>query len=67
MKDEILDLKPVTTRVFDTQGLGSIHADFWGAVALYHVGYTLSQFPVEAFFKTLSGEEDCGRPDGFLC
>lgn len=54
MKDGILDLKPVTTRVFDTQGLGSIHADFSGPVALYHVGYTLPQFAIEAFFKTLS-------------
>ena len=64
MKDGILDLKPVTTRVFDTQGLGSIHADFSGAVALYHVGYTLSQFPVEAFFKTLSEKKiAAGRMD----
>jgi uncharacterized protein involved in outer membrane biogenesis len=64
MKDGILDLKPVTTRVFDTQGLGSIHADFSGPVSLYHVGYTLSQFPIEAFFKTLSEKKvAAGRMD----
>jgi uncharacterized protein involved in outer membrane biogenesis len=64
MKNAILDLKPVTTRVFDTQGLGSIHADFSGPVALYHVGYTLSQFPIEAFFKTLSDKHvAAGRMD----
>ena len=54
MRDGILDLKPVTTRVFDTQGVGSIHADFSGPVAHYHLRYTLSQFPIEAFFKTMS-------------
>jgi AsmA protein len=64
MKEGILDLKPVTMRVFDTQGLGSVHADFSGPVALYHVGYTLSQFPIEAFFKTLSQKKvAAGRMD----
>jgi len=64
MKDGILDLKPVTTRVFDTQGSGSIRADFSGPVALYHVAYTLSQFPIEAFFKTLSEKQvAAGRMD----
>ena len=64
MKNGILDLKPVTTRVFDTQGVGSVRADFSGPIALYHVGYTLSQFPVEAFFKTLSHEKvAAGRMD----
>jgi uncharacterized protein involved in outer membrane biogenesis len=64
MRNGILDLKPVTTRVFDTQGLGSIHADFSGSVALYQVGYTLSQFPIEAFFKTLSHKQVAvGRMD----
>ena len=64
MKDAILDLKPVTTRVFDTEGSGSIRADFSGPVALYHVDYTLSQFPIEAFFKTLSQKQVAtGRMD----
>ena len=54
MKDGTLDLKPVTTRVFDTEGVGSVHADFSGPVPLYQIGYTLSQFPIEAFLKTVS-------------
>lgn len=54
MKEGILDLKPLTMRVFDTLGSGSVRADFSGPVARYHVGYTLSQFPVEAFLETLS-------------
>jgi uncharacterized protein involved in outer membrane biogenesis len=50
----LFDLEPVTMRVFGTEGSGSIRADFSGAVPLYHVRYSLSQFPIEEFFKTLS-------------
>jgi len=50
----VFDLKPVTTRVFGTQGTGSIHADFSGAVPLYLVHYSLPQFPIEEFFKSVS-------------
>jgi AsmA protein len=64
MNNGVLDLKPLTTRVFDTQGSGSVHADFSGAVPLYQVGYTLSQFPIEAFFKALSQKKvAAGRMD----
>ena len=60
----VFDLKQVTTRVFDTQGSGSIHADFSGPVALYSIDYKLSQFPIEAFFKRLSQKEVvAGRMD----
>jgi len=50
----VFDLKPVTTRVFGTQGSGSIRADFSGVVPLYYVRYSLPQFPIEEFFKILS-------------
>jgi len=64
MSNGVLDLKPLTTRVFDTQGVGSVHADFSGPVPLYQMGYTLSQFPIEAFFKTLSQKKiAAGRMD----
>ncbi len=53
-KDGVFDLKPVTMRVFGAQGTGSIRADFSGAVPLYHVRYSLPQFRIEEFFKTLS-------------
>lgn len=53
-KNGIVDLKPITMRVFGAQGTGSIRADFSGAVPLYHVRYTLPQFHIEEFFKTLS-------------
>jgi uncharacterized protein involved in outer membrane biogenesis len=63
-KNGILDLEPVTTRVFGTRGSGSIRADFSGAVPLYHVRYSLSQFPVEEFFKTMSLQKvSAGRMD----
>jgi len=50
----IFDLKPLTLRAFAGQGSGSIRADFTGAVPLYHVRYSLSQFHIEEFLKTLS-------------
>jgi len=63
-KNGVFDLKPVTTRVFGTQGSGSIQADFSGAVPLYHVRYSLSQFPIEEFFKTMSPQKvAAGRMD----
>lgn len=63
-KNGIFDLKPVTTRVFATQGAGNIKADFSGAVPHYRVVYSLSQFPVEEFFKTMSPKKiAAGRMD----
>jgi uncharacterized protein involved in outer membrane biogenesis len=50
----VFDLKPLTLRAFAGQGSGSIRADFTGAVPLYHVRYSLSQFHIEEFLKTLS-------------
>ena len=51
------DLKPVTMRIFSGQGSGSIRADFTGAVPLYQVRYTLSQFRIDEFLKILSPQE----------
>jgi len=53
-QDGVFDIKPLTLRAFAGQGSGSIRADFTGAVPLYHVRYSLSQFHIEAFLKTLS-------------
>jgi len=48
----IIDLKPISMRLFGAQGSGSIHADFSSAVPLYHIDYSLPQFHIEEFFKT---------------
>ncbi len=64
MKDGVLDLAPLTTRTFDTQGSGNLRADFSGPVPLYRADYTLSQFPIEAFLKTMSHKQVAtGRMD----
>jgi uncharacterized protein involved in outer membrane biogenesis len=52
--DGVFELKRVTMRVFGGQGSGSIGADFAGAVPVYRVRYSLSQFRVEEFLKILS-------------
>jgi AsmA protein len=49
----IFDVKPLTLRAFAGQGSGSIRADFTGAVPQYQVRYSLSQFHIEEFLKTL--------------
>ena len=53
-KNGLFDLKPVTMRVFGTQGSGTIQADFSNSVPIYNVHYLLPQFPIEEFFKALS-------------
>lgn len=53
-KHGIVEIRPLTTRLFGTPGQGSIRADFTGAVASYQIAYTLAQFPIEAFFSTMS-------------
>src|SRR3989344_5024196 len=43
-KSGVIELKPVTMRIFGAQGSGSIQADFSGNVPRYHVRYSLPQF-----------------------
>ncbi|MHB1215994.1 MAG: AsmA family protein [Thiobacillus sp.] len=51
------DLKPLTMRVFEGQGSGSIQADFTGADPRYHLRYSLSRFRIEAFLKNVSPQQ----------
>ncbi len=53
-KDGILDLNPVTMRLFGGQGSGGLQADFSGSVPHYRVSYSLSKFRIEEFLKVLS-------------
>jgi len=57
VKNGVFDIKPVTMSVFGGQGSGSIQADLSGAVPHYHVEYSLPQFRIEAFYKTLSEQK----------
>lgn len=56
-KGGVFDVKPITMEVFGGQGSGSILADYSGADPLYHVDYTLRQFRIEEFYKTLSQQK----------
>lgn len=53
----VFDLNPVEMRLFDGNGSGNIRADFTNSVPLYHVRYSLSQFHLKKFFKTLPSDE----------
>ena len=64
-KNGVFDLTPVTMHLFGAQGSGSIQADFSGAVPLYHVRYSLSQFPIEELFKALSPQKVASGPMDF--
>ena len=50
----VFDLKPLTMRIFAGQGSGRMRADFSGAVPVYQVSYSISQFHIEEFLKPLS-------------
>ncbi|MGA8753727.1 AsmA family protein [Candidatus Deferrimicrobium sp.] len=53
-KDGVLDLDPVTMRLFGGKGSGFFRADLSGSVPRYRVRYSLSSFRIEEFFKELS-------------
>jgi AsmA protein len=53
-KEGIFELEPVTMQVFGGQGSARINADFSGAIPHYRLDYSLPQFRIESFFKTLS-------------
>lgn len=53
----VFDLKPLTMQIYAGQGSGSIRADFTGAVPLYHVRYSLSQFRIEDFLEDRSPQK----------
>jgi len=53
-KDGVLDLNPVTMRLFGGHGSGSLQADLSGPVPRYRVRYSLAKFRIEEFFKVLS-------------
>lgn len=55
-KDGVLDLDPVTIRLFGGEGSGSFRADLSGSVPRYRVRYSLSRFRIEEIFKVLSPE-----------
>ena len=56
-KNGVIDLKPVTMRVFGAQGSGSIHADFAGAIPVYYVRCFLPQFHIGEFFKAITPQK----------
>lgn len=61
----VFTIKPVQMGVFAGQGSGSIHADFTGAVPHYQLEYSLAQFRLEQFYKTLSPEKFVEGPMDF--
>lgn len=61
-KDGVLDLNPVTMRLFGGHGSGSVKADLSGAVPHYRVRYFLSKFRIEAFLKGLSPKKAAEGP-----
>ncbi|KIH76993.1 AsmA protein [Geoalkalibacter ferrihydriticus] len=56
-QDGIFDVDPIRMDLFGAQGSGSLHGDFAGEDPLYSVRYSLPQFQIEEFFKTLSAEQ----------
>ena len=61
-KDGILDLNPVTMRLFGGHGSGSLRADLSGSAPHYRVRYSLSKFRIEEFLKALSPKKVAEGP-----
>jgi uncharacterized protein involved in outer membrane biogenesis len=53
----IIDVTPVTLKIFGSQSSGSVHADFSGDDPRYDIHFDLPQFLVAEFFKTLSPQK----------
>ncbi|MGO9995284.1 MAG: AsmA family protein [Steroidobacteraceae bacterium] len=56
-KGGIVDFDPVTMRLFGGHGSGNVRADFAGAEPLYRVRFSLVQFRIDEFFKSLSARK----------
>jgi AsmA protein len=56
-KGGVFDLDPFSMPLFGAQGLGSMHADLSGAIPQYQIRYSLPQFRIEEFFKTLAPQK----------
>jgi uncharacterized protein involved in outer membrane biogenesis len=50
-------LEPITLRILDADGTGRITADLSGDVPQWTAQFALPQFPIAAFFRTLSGQQ----------
>jgi len=61
-KGGVLELNPVSMRLFGGQGSGSFQADYSGPVPLYRVRYSLSRFRLEEFLKALSPKKVAEGP-----
>ena len=61
-KDGVLDLNPVTMRLFGGQGSGSLRADLSDSVPHFDVRYSLSRFRIEEFLKVLSPKKVAEGP-----
>lgn len=64
-KSGIIELKPMTMRLFGGHGSGSIQVDLTGDVPHYHLSYSLPHFRIEEFFKTVSSQQGPEGPMDF--
>lgn len=52
-KGGVLDIEPITMRMFGAEASGSISADYTGTVPAYQIDYSLPQFHMEEFLAAL--------------
>ena len=62
-QDGIFDLNPLSMRLYTGQGSGSVRADFTAPEPRYQLGFSLSQFHIDAFLKPLSPQN---VPEGLV-
>jgi AsmA protein len=59
----VLDIEPITMRMFGAEASGSISADFTGTVPAYQIDYSLPQFRMEEFLAALMPQ---GKAKGMM-
>lgn len=64
-KGGIVDIEPVTMRIFGGRGSGSLRADLSGSVPVLRIRYSLARFRIEDFLETLSPGKMAGGPMDF--
>lgn len=64
-RDGMLDIEPITMRMFGTEASGSISADFTSTIPGYQINYSLPQFRMEQFSEALMPQGDAKGPMDF--
>lgn len=65
-RDGVIDIEPITMRMFGAEASGSISANFTGAIPAYQIDFSLPRFRMEDFVEALMPQGKAKGPMDFL-